>query len=78
MGVEAFERAELRNGGDGFAERFFVEADETRASLKHVGGEAGEGFSGTAGWQRVARAGEEIAGGDGGPATEKEDRKAHV
>src|SRR5436190_17366249 len=64
VGVEAFEGGEGFDDGGGFLQRFFVEADDARAALEHVDGEAGEAAAGAAGGQRVARAGEKIARGD--------------
>jgi hypothetical protein len=71
VGVEAFDAAELLDGGDAFRQRGAVEADDARAALEHVGHEAGETFSRAARGQRVARPGDEIARGHGRPAAEE-------
>src|SRR5258707_10879224 len=71
VGVEAFDLAEFRDRGDGLFERLRVEMHEARAALEHIDRQPGKGFAGAAGGQRVARAGEEIAGGDGRVAAEK-------
>ncbi len=65
MGVQALKGAEGFEGREGFAQGGFAQLDPARAPLKHVSHEPGERFSAAPSGQRVAWAGEKIAGGHG-------------
>ncbi len=72
MRVEALHLTEGADDGLGLDAAFAVETNDAGAALKHVGRDAGEGFAGTTGGQRVAGTGEEIAHGDGRVIAEKD------